>query len=238
MTEHLHSIFLKAYDRKYRLIPAEVKILLGICIFVAILGINFSQWTLLQMNLLFLGIVLFFFGLLWKLSSLKEAWTLSSYLVKAIVVPFLSMWTILGLFNPSLVDKAATTLASAIYIAILRVEKIVSITLLISNILILVHPEDVRRMVFIKDTKLAIGVAVFFRFVPMFFQDISEYVYAVNERGTDLKALRNWICPRYWTSQVVPFLSKSLVLAFNHAEWMSVALSVRQSITTFQGGPI
>jgi len=235
MTEHLHSIFLKAYDRKYRFIPAEIKILLGVCIFVALIAIDVPQWDLHQMDLLFLGIVVCFFGLLWMLSSLNEAWSLFYYLVKAIVVPFLGMWTILALFNPSLVDKDAITFADALYIAILRVERIVSITLLISSLLILIHPEDVRRMLLIQNTKLAIGIAVFFRFVPMFFQDVSEYVYSINERGTDIKALRNWIRPRFWANQVIPFLSKSLVISLNQAEWMNVALSVRQSITISKG---
>jgi energy-coupling factor transporter transmembrane protein EcfT len=235
MTEHLHSIFLKAYDRKYRFIPAEVKILLAVWIFVALITIDIPQWSLVQMDLLFLGIVFCFFGLLWTLSSLNEAWHLFYYLVKAVIVPFLGMWTVLAIFNPSLVDKAAMTFSDAIYIAILRVERIVSITLLISSLLILVHPEDVRRMFLIRDTKVAVGIAVFFRFVPVFFQDVSEYIYSINERGTDLRAFGNWIRPRFWAKQVIPFLSKSLVLSFNQAEWMNVALSVRQSITTSKG---
>jgi len=82
---------------------------------------------------------------------------------------------------------------------------------------------------------LALGMAVFFRFVPMFFQDISEYVYSINERGADLKGVKNWISPRFWTSQIIPFISKSIVLSFNHAEWIHVALSNRQSLSKGEG---
>ncbi|HKZ41809.1 MAG TPA: hypothetical protein VJ044_12660, partial [Candidatus Hodarchaeales archaeon] len=60
MTEHLHSIFLKAYDRKYRFIPVEIKVLVGIGLFVAILLLDFPAWQQPEMALLFAGIVAFF----------------------------------------------------------------------------------------------------------------------------------------------------------------------------------